>query len=107
METLLTRVEDYGNTRIELARLIAIDHTSTVMSFLISHIIMVLTICVFTLILSIGAAFWIGELLESVYIGFLMVAAFYGVSTLVLLIFLKPLKARIKNNIIAHLYPSE
>lgn len=107
METLLTRVEDYGNTRIELARLTAIDHTATVMSFLISHIIMVLTICVFTLIVSIGAAFWIGNSLGAVSIGFLIVAAFYGVAILVLLLFLRPLKTRIKNNIIAHLYPHE
>lgn len=105
METLLTRVEDYGNTRIELARLIAINHTSTVMSFLISHIIMVLTICVFILVLSIGAAFWIGDLLGTVYLGFLIVAAFYGALILLLLLFLKPIKNRIKNNIIAHLYP--
>lgn len=107
METLLTRVEDYGNTRIELAKLIAIDHTSTVMSFLISHIIMVLIICVFTLLLSIGAAFWLGDLLGTVYYGFLIVAAFYGVAILVLLLVFRPLKTRIKNNIIAHLYPLE
>lgn len=107
METLLTRVEDYGNTRIELTKLIAIDHTSTVMSFLISHIVMVLTICVFTLLLSIGVAFWIGDLLGSVYCGFLIVAGFYGVAIVVLLIVFRSLKTRIKNNIIAHLYPPE
>ncbi len=107
MEILLRRVEDYGNTRMELAKLTAIDHLSTAMSYLISHTIMVLAVCFFVLILSMGIAFWIGDLLGAIYYGFLIVAAFYGVLALILLIVLKPLKARIKNNIITHLYPPE
>ena len=59
MEILIKRVEDYGNTRIELAKLVAIDHTSTVISYLISNIIVVLVIFIFMLMLSIGAAFWL------------------------------------------------
>lgn len=104
METLLTRVEDYGNTRIELAKLQTYDHASTVMSFLISHIIMVLAICVFAIIASTGVAFWLGDLLGTIYYGFLIVSGFYGVGILVLLLFFQPLKTRIKNNIIALLY---
>ena len=104
METLLTRVEDYGNTRIELAKLQTYDHASTVMSFLISHIIMVLAICIFAIIASTGVAFWLGDILGTIYYGFLIVAAFYGLGILVLIVVFKPLKARIKNNIIAHLY---
>ena len=104
MEILIKRVEDYGNTRIELAKLVAIDHTSTVISYLISNIIVVLVIFIFMLMLSIGAAFWIGDLLGKTYFGFLIVAGFYALSTGVLLLFFKRIKCRIKNTIIAHLY---
>lgn len=104
MDTLLTRVEDYGNTRIELTKLTAIDQGSSMLALLISHIIVVLTICIFTVVLSIGAAFWLGELLGTMYYGFLIVAAFYGLVIMTLLFTLTSIKAGIKNTIIAHLY---
>lgn len=104
IDTLLTRVEDYGNTRIELTKLTAIDQGSSVLALLISHIMVVLTICIFTVLLSIGVAFWLGELLGTIYYGFLIVAAFYALAIMVLLFLLTSIKAGIKNTIIAHLY---
>jgi len=104
VDTLLNRVEDYGSTRIELTKLTAIDQGSSVMSLLISHIVVVLTACIFTLLLSTGVALWLGELLGTIYYGFLIVAAFYGVVIIVLLLVLTRIKAGIKNKIIAHLY---
>lgn len=104
MDTLLTRVEDYGNTRIELTKLTAIDQGASVLALLISHIMVVLTICIFTVLLSIGVAFWLGELLGTLYYGFLIVAAFYGLVVTILLFTLTSIKAGIKNKVIAHLY---
>src|SRR3989338_7700031 len=100
MEIFIKRVEDYGNTRIELAKLMAIDHTSTIVSYILSNMVVILVILFFTLMLSIGIAFWIGDLLGQVYWGFFIVAGVYGIGVLVLLLLFK----RIKNTIVSHLY---
>ena len=104
MEIFIKRVEDYGNTRIELAKLMAIDHTSTIVSYILSNMVVRLVILFFTLMLSIGIAFWIGDLLGQVYWGFFIVAGVYGIGVLVLLLLFKRIKNRIKNTIVSHLY---
>ena len=83
-EPLFERIEEYGKTSYELYKLKAIDQTVSAVSSSVSLSITLLFFYLFILIMSIGAAIWIGDLLGKSYYGFFSVAAFYGVIGLIL-----------------------
>jgi Zn-dependent protease with chaperone function len=77
IELLLTRVEAYSKTTLELAKFKTLETMSTVISTLASRFIFFIVITLFIVFLSIGIALYLGDLLEKVYYGFFIVAAFY------------------------------
>jgi len=79
-ESLLENTAEYGKTSIELAKLKALDKTSDVVSSLIPHSIVFALIGAFMLFITLGLAFWLGEILGKIYYGFFVVAAFYGIT---------------------------
>lgn len=101
IETLLERTVEYGKTSFELVKLKAVDKTSDVVSTLIPHTIVIVLIVSFLLFVNLGLAFWLGEILGRIYFGFFVVAAFYGLSAIVLHFFMhKRLKKYIGDYII-------
>lgn len=88
IELLFERVESYGKTTYELSKLKLLKTTADVLPSLISKLIVVLVISFFTLILSMGIAFLLGELLGNLYYGFFIVAAVYLVAGIVFYFFL-------------------
>lgn len=84
IESLLERTVEYGKTSFELVKLKAVDKTSDVVSTLIPHTIVIVLIVSFLLFVNLGLAFWLGEILGKIYFGFFVVAAFYGLSAIVL-----------------------
>ena len=88
IESLLERAFTYGKTSFELAKLKAIDKTSEVVSTVIPHTVVIVIIASFLLFLNLGLAFWLGEILGKLFFGFFLVAAFYGISAIVLHFFL-------------------
>ncbi|MDP4185008.1 MAG: hypothetical protein Q8862_07580 [Bacteroidota bacterium] len=104
VESLINRAEEYGKTSIELLKLKAIDKSSDVVSSFIPTLAVILFISLFTLILNIGLALWIGELLGKLYYGFFVIAAFYGITGIVFhFVIHKWLKRRISNAYIRRL----
>ncbi|MFZ1703116.1 MAG: phage holin family protein [Saprospiraceae bacterium] len=89
IEELYKRVEAYSKTTIELAKLKAIETTSVVVSALIWRLSVIITIFIFILVLNIGIALWLGELLGKSYYGFFIVAGFYLFGGLILHFFLR------------------
>ena len=83
INSLFEKSKDYVETRIELAKLKISEKTSDVVSDLISKLIVVTLIFVFVLVLNIGIALWLGELLGKNYYGFFVLAGFYGIVGLV------------------------
>jgi fatty acid desaturase len=83
IESLLERIAEYGKTSFELAKLKLLDKTSDIVSSFISHSVVVVFILSFLFFLNLGIAFWLGEILNSIYYGFLIVAVFYGVIAIV------------------------
>jgi hypothetical protein len=69
VKVLLTQVEEYGKTSFELTRLKAVQKLIPVASTLTGHL--------FVLLLNIGIAMWLGDLLGKPYFGFMSVAGFY------------------------------
>lgn len=104
LETLFERAEDYSRTSIKLLKLKAIDKTAEIVSALISWIVIITIMALFFMVLNIGIAFWIGELLGKTYYGFFIVAAFYALLGIVFLIFSKQwIKKPVCNSIISQL----
>jgi hypothetical protein len=104
IESLIERMIDYINSSYHLIRLKTIDTVSDIVSSLLSGAIVLVLIMLFFLFLNLGFAFWIGEILNSLFLGFFVVAGFYGLVLVIVSLFLvKPIKNSFSNFIIKRL----
>ena len=100
-DPFLEKARTYGKTSIELYKLKAIEKTSDVASTLFSRMLAFSALGLFMLMISLGVAFWLGEVLGKVNYGFLCVGGFYGAVGLVLYFILhKWMKERASDAII-------
>lgn len=76
-DNLFERAKDYLDTNIELKKLAMIQAVAKTGGSLVSWVILSVVAVFFLFFLSIGAGFYFGELLSSVYKGFFVVTAFY------------------------------
>jgi len=88
IETLVDRIEAYGKTTYELSKLKVLETTIQVATSFLSRISVIVMISLFVLILNIGLAIWLGELLGKMYYGFFIVAGFYLFAGILLNMFL-------------------
>lgn len=101
IEALIEKGEQYGKTTIELLKLKTLDKSADVVSTLISWAIVIVFAVLFFLILNIGVALWIGELLGKSYYGFFAVSGFYALLAIVFGIFRQQfVKKPVNNSII-------
>jgi phosphoglycerol transferase MdoB-like AlkP superfamily enzyme len=101
IESLIEKGEQYGKTTLELIKLKTLDKTASVASDLVSWLVIVIFATLFFLILNIGIALWIGDLLGKSYYGFFVIAGFYAILALVFSVFRKQLiKKPVNNSII-------
>ena len=102
IESLIEKGEQYGKTTLELITLKTIDKSADIASTLVSWIIVIVLIVLFFLIINIGIALWIGELLGKSYYGFFVVAGFYALLSIILGLFrVKLIKKPVNNSIIS------
>jgi hypothetical protein len=102
IESLIEKGEQYGKTTLELLKLKTLDKSADVVSNMFSWLIVIAFAVLFFLILNIGIALWIGELLNKTYYGFFVVSGFYAFLALVFSIFRKQLiKKPLNNSIIS------
>lgn len=111
-ETIKSKLEDFvthstelGETAYKLARINAVRKTTNISANLIFSIIASILIIFSLLFVSAAAAWWLGDLLNSRAIGFLVVAGFY----ILLLIFVLLLKGSsilpyFRNKIVRKIY---
>lgn len=78
IKTLVEGAVDYGKTTLELTKLNAVDKISDVASKILARIAAGIVLLVSILFASIGLAYWLGEILGKIYLGFLAVAVIYG-----------------------------
>jgi hypothetical protein len=103
-ETLIERAENFGKTSIKLFKLKAIDKTSEVVSGLASWLVVVILISMFFMILNIGIALWIGEMLGKSWYGFFILAGFYALLAVIIHIFSNRwIRKPVRNSIISQL----
>jgi hypothetical protein len=105
LDSLLDSAEEYGKTSIELLKLKTLDKTSDVASTIISRAIAIFILFMFFLIITIGIAIWLGEIIGKYSYGFFIVAAFYGLTGIILFFFMhKRIKTLINNSIIKQIF---
>src|SRR5450759_4931848 len=101
IESLIEKGEQYGKTTLELIKLKTLDKSADVISNMVSWAIVIVFVVLFFLILNIGVALWIGELLGKSYYGFFAVSGFYAILAIVFIIFRKQfVKNPLNNSII-------
>lgn len=101
IELLVECIAEYSKNGFELLKLKALDKTSETTSFVFVYFIVFVFVLLSLLFVSVGAAVWIGEILNKIYYGFFVIAAFYIVIWLILLLFMRKwLKKVICNKII-------
>lgn len=99
--SLVERVEHYGKANVELYRLKMIDKSAEVVSTFATKLAIIIFFTLFFLILNVGIALWIGDMLGKSYWGFFIVAAFYAITGGVLYSFRdKLIKTPVRNSII-------
>lgn len=104
IERLYEKAESYTKTSFELVKLRAIDKTSEIISSLAVVISIALIIAMFSLFLNIGIAIWIGNYLNDLAAGFLIVSGFYLIAGIVVYIFRRNwIKGPIDNLIVGKL----
>lgn len=101
IESLLERATEYGKTSFELAKLKTLDKATDIVSTLIPHSIVLILIATFMLFINLGLSIWLGEILGNIFYGFLVIAAFYGITGMIIHFFFhKWLKKLVSNYII-------
>lgn len=101
IDSLLGKGEQYGRTTLELFKLKTLDKSSDVASNIVSWLVVVIFAVLFFLILNIGIALWLGELMGKAYYGFFVVSGFYLLLAIIFGIFRKQLlKEPLNNSII-------
>lgn len=87
LETLIERTENFSKTTVKLFKLKAIDKTSEIASDSAVWLIIIILATMFFMILNIGIALWIGELLGKSWYGFFILAGVYALLAIIVLIF--------------------
>lgn len=82
-EDLFDKAGNYAETRIELWKFKATKKASIIIATLVAKMIKYVLLAFFIILLNIGLAIWLGELLGKVYYGFFILAAFYLVAGLI------------------------
>jgi hypothetical protein len=86
-DTLIEKAEAYGKTTVELVKLKAVDKVADGTSSIVAWTAVIIALILFFITLNFGVALWLGELMGDIYIGFFVVAGFYGLVGLILYLF--------------------
>lgn len=88
IESLAERIEAYGKTTIELSKLKLVEIATVMVTSIAARLGVILIVSLFSLVLTIGIALFLGEFLGKAYYGFFIVAGFYLLVGIVLHFFL-------------------
>ena len=108
VDMLYEKAKKYTETSAELLALKTVDKSADVLSSLITIVLIVIVVAMFTLFINVGLSLFIGTLLNEYYLGFIIISAFYLVLALVLYMFKdKFIKIPVTNLIIVKLLKSK
>jgi hypothetical protein len=101
---LISKTENFTKTSIDLLKLSMVEKTADVVSSVTSKLVILLIVAMFIFLLNIGLSLWISEILQSPYLGFLIVSGFYLIISVVVYYYrLQWLKNPISDKIVTKL----
>ena len=104
LESLLESAKEYSKTSFELIRLKIIDKLADIISSAIPLSVVIILSATFLLFLSVGLAFWFGDLTGRIFYGFFIVAGIYILLAVIIHFFMhKRIKRRIGDYFIRQL----
>lgn len=104
IESLFERAEDYGRTTAELVKLNAIDKASDIFSSLAVQFVLAIVVAMFSLMVNIGIAMWLGDYLGKSYYGFFITGGFYILAGVLLYAFRNSwIRTPVRNSIITQM----
>ena len=77
VKSLFESAKVYGKTSLDLLKFKTVDKTADAISSAIAGFVVAIVMTLFFLILNIGIALWLGDLLGRSYYGFFALAGFY------------------------------
>ncbi len=101
--SLVESLEKYFKTSFEILKLKSVEKISDLFSTLIFRFILAIVATLSILILSIGCAYWLGDIFGKVYYGFIIVGALWGITFFFLLLSNSLFKKKINDFIIKQL----
>ena len=104
IESLIGKIESYGNTRYELSKFKSLENANRIASILLSRIFVFINILLFLFFVNVGIALLLGQLLGKIYYGFFIVAVAHLLISLIFYFFLnKWIRTPVSNFIITQL----
>ena len=100
IESLIEKIKNYVETSLNLLKLKAIDKSATFLSVIIDYLIAFLMFGIFIILLNVGLALLIGELLGRAYYGFFIMAVLNALIGFILLKNSKWIKTPITNTMV-------
>lgn len=91
IEKLIEKADSYARTTLDIYKHNAIYKSTDIFSSLAVKVTMIVILFIFSFMVNMALALWIGEELGKMYFGFLAVAAGYLVLGLLLYIFRRPI----------------
>jgi hypothetical protein len=108
IEELIDNLKRYSVSTVELIKLETVDRSSTILSNLISKAIIGLIIVLFLFFVSLGICLFLSEYFANTYLGFGVVAGFYLLLGIILLIGYKKLLVKpIRDKMIQEIFQSK
>lgn len=105
IEEFTENLKDYVKTNYELIKLQAIERSTVIVADLISDLLIGLVVIFVVLFISFWAGFYISAIIGDIYTGFAIVAAFYMLIAIIMLLVRKKLIERpIRNKIIRKIF---
>jgi hypothetical protein len=91
LEEIFEKSQNYTKLTFEITKLKGLNTTANVVTMLVARLASILFMVLFMLVLSLGAAIWIGDALGKIYYGFFIIAGAYLVVGILLRVFLQDL----------------
>lgn len=104
IEDLFEKTEEYIKTNVHLIKLKAVDKAAGVVGSLVAKVAVIVLGFFFLMMINFGIAMWLGEVLGKMHYGFMIVAGFYALLTLIVYLLRDSIiKTPISNSIISQM----
>lgn len=97
---MLDLIKDYAGKRFDLLKMEATEKGVLSAGIVTVIVFIAIFLIFFLILLNIGIAFMIGDALDSIAYGFLIVAGFYLLLVILLAVLMKPIKNMIANKLL-------